>query len=1031
MQKIIRFSPYIGKEGPLFGLIHPDIMLKWGGALVIGVTIWQVGQSVGYNVNPIVLATIGFTICLSEWILAGRRPWSFYGKFRKAKRRVKASLRFNPQNDQLKPKAPVTRIKKKRFTPVENASSLGSYVEFRLRGQRIGAYLLQNGDDLRVTFAFRFLGFPASVSDDEALAICKKFDEGLKTLKISETVTFEAKTFSNCKDRVGKLQSLIDSDIAPEIKYLLAWEQKRARSLSRIHRHNPKSITVFHTYTIGAGDARAGDVFEEGYYKVRQLLAEIQKPFKKHVKHEFKTRVTKALQSAFSRGYQDAEEYLSDILGLPIEPIRAKDLWALDWSRYNSQPAPPIPSLLILSKNGLEVKGLGNPHPASKLFPCAPLEHKEYVYLQGKNKYVGICCLDAVPDSKPRDEWVATDGGDRLKQLFFGSSALNARKTYDTTITVQLCGQNQKDTLRNAEGLSKQGNRDINQAAESKRIDQQAEFKRAKALEASWALRDGGITAKVAVVAQIERDTIEELDIAVASFCNRPEYTPEFMQREIEYAHDIWWQCQPTSWGKIMKRPFDRRIEDVTPALIALLPLMIDQMPDTEGIEFLSQHGFTPVYQNPFGRHPHDHSVTVSKTGKGKSVKIIGKIVIALGMGGRVIVVDAGRADGSGSFDPLTKFVKGSYYNPLVDSYNPFEGADFRKISGYNNNGKEESARSIAQKTFKRFLCNAVRDLTLGDDPDKDKAFLYNKIITLLIDSFLNREDIQALYDNAFDDGFGSEAWLKMPTLVHFFNHLCIESLPENIRTDITASAIKDMQLSLSALMSRTIGQSISKPSSFRSDSMLTVVAMGGLSDNADAKPLSLCAAAFVLSASLASKYTLFVGDESSYLANFDAYMQIVASFFSGGRKMGVWCHLLMQSFDNLARSPHCADILDNTTSYFIGVVASSVKDFLKTRHIPEHLLKSNLALKTGKVKFSDALSEWTFSQPEEGNHSQIFYAPSFGLLTLAINGPEEVILRAEFEKNYPDKYECNKALAMYLMDKSSEALAELNYEDD
>jgi hypothetical protein len=1021
--KKITVNPSMGKRAPLWGIFHVSLVISWGSIICFVGGLFFALNSIEVEFPLSLPLSIIGALCAAEWILVGDRPWLFWGKFLKGKRRIKSWLRFNPSKNRLKPRPSPVKIEEKSSASKKGSSTSSAIENQSDLGRRVGAYLLQKDDEFRVTFAFQCEGFGTSISDEEGLEIARAVQEGLKSLVTTEAVTFEASTRSDCSDRLSQLQKKINSNISAEIKYLLRWDQERAKGLTRLHRHNPKRFTIYYTYTVGAGSIRADDIIESSLY---YLQAKYKSIFIKPHARAFRNQIEALLLSAFNRGFGNAEDYLSEILGLPVTPLRAQDIWAIDWAKFNDSFVPLLPHMLLITKDGMKVKGLGSPHVASKLHPAAPIEHKDHVFLPGRKKYVGF----VVADQRPNQEWSAEDPSDRLRQIFFGSSALNNPKVYDTTITVQFTGQNQTYALKNAEGLAKAGNRDLKTAEDRRRIDQGAQHKLQKALGAGWILREGGVSVRCAVVVQIERDTLEDLDVAIQSFCNLPEYRGQVMAREYEYAHLLFHQVQPYSWKKLLKSPFDRRLEDTTHFMMCFLPLLFDQMPDTDGVEFVSQTGFTPVYLNPFGRDPHNHCVTVAKTGKGKSVGIVGSIISALAENGNVIIVDAGRADGSGSFDPITKFVNGSYYNTLTDSYNLFEGADFRKMSNFTNKGKEESAQNIAKKTFKKFLCNALRDLVLGDNPDKNKAFQYNKILAILVDSFLAGPEIQALYNAAYDDGLGSESWQKMPTLRHFAAYLKVENLPEGLRTPDVAQAVKEMSLSIESILARPIGEAIGRPSTFRSNSKLTVVAMGGLSDNAEAMPLALCAAAFVLSSSLSADRTLFIGDESSYLANFDAYMQIVASFFSGGRKMGVWGHLLLQSLENLSRSPHCADILDNTTTYFIGVVASSVLEFLKTRNVPKHLLK--VSPKKGGVRYEDALTSWIFTQPEEGNHCKVYFAPNFGHLALAVNGKEDIAKREEFEALHPDdKYKANSEFAKWLRDNTSESLAELHLVGD
>jgi hypothetical protein len=1013
----IGFSSALGKRAPYMGFLPANLVSAWGPIVgAVSITAWAAGQ-IGLPITPVGFAATNAALCGTEWILAGDKPWRWWGKFRKGKRRAKAGLRFEPTDKALKPSVPARTIKKKTYLAIENVSALESYVEFRLRGRKVGAYLLRNGKAFKVVFAFNCMGFGSSIYPEDALQVCEYLQEGLKSLTPTESVTFEMSTRSDCNDRLDQLQSLIDSDIQPELKYLLKWDQERSKGLSRIHRHNPKRLTVYYTYSVGAGAKKADDAIESFLYILSDTFKEW---FSKPNDRKLRDRLHDLLKNAYLQGFSGAEDYLTERLNLPVKALKAQDIWRIDWERFNKGSCPEVPHLLVLNKEGLKLEGRGNPHAASKLHPAAPVEHKSYVYLPGRKKYVGV----AVLDGKPNRRWKKDDPDSRLNQLMFGSNALNHPKMPDTTITVQFTGQNQRDALKNAEGLARSGQRDAKLANQKGKLDQNAEHRKSKAIDADWILREGGVTARVAWVAQIERDSLEDLDIAMHTFCSHSDFTGGIVAREVEYAMDIWHQTMPYTWGKLLKAPWDRRIEDTTHALMCFLPLIYDRMTDTEGVGYVSQRGYTPIYLNPFCRKPHNHVIKAAKTGGGKSVEEIGSIITALAMGGNVIIVDATRGDGTGTFDPITDFLGGSYYNTMADSYNLFQGADFRKLSDDTNEGKEESARQIAQKIFRKFLVDACKDLALGDDPDKGKERQYKQVLAILIESFLARPAIQERYEAAFDGGFGSEQWRNFPTLIDFFTYLDAKHLPEIVRTPESEQSVKEIALSIGAILARPIGQAISRPSTFKSESKLTVVALAGLSGNDDAMPLALAASSFVLSSSLENDLTLFIGDESSYLATFDSYMQIVSGFFSGGRKMGVWVHLLGQNIDRIAASPFAEDIFANTTTYFCGQVTSKVAASLEARGVPKHLLKRNIA--NDEINVQDALTEWVYSQPEEGQHCSVFYPPSFAHLALAVNGKEEQRLRKQFNEMFPgDKYAANAAFAKHLREQSTEALAD------
>jgi hypothetical protein len=1014
----IGFSSALGKRAPYMGFLPANLVSAWGPIVgTVSVAAWAAAQ-MGVPITPISYAATTAALCGTEWILAGDKPWRWWGKFRKGKRRAKAGLRFEPTDKALKPSVPARTIKKKTYLAIENVSALETYVEFRLRGRKVGAYLLRKGNAFKVVFAFSCKGFGSSIYPEDALKICEYLQEGLKSLTTTESITFEMSTRSDCGDRLDQLQTLIDSDIQPELKYLLKWDQERAKGLTRINRHNPKRLTIYYTYSVGAGAKKADDPIESFLYTLSDTFKEW---FSKPNDRKLRDRLHDLLKNAYLQGFSGAEDYLSERLSLPVKALKAQDIWRIDWERFNKGSCPEVPHLLVLNKEGLKLEGRGNAHAASKLHPAAPVEHKSYVYIPGRKKYVGV----AVLDGKPNRRWKKDDPESRLNQLMFGSNALNHPKMPDTTITVQFTGQNQRDALKNAEGLARSGQRDARLASLKGKLDQNAEHRKSKAIDADWILREGGVTARVAWVAQIERDSLEELDRAMHTFCTLSDFTGGIVTREVEYAMDIWHQTMPYAWGKLLKDPWDRRIEDTTHALMCFIPLIYDRMKDNCGVEYISQRGYTPVFSNPFCPNPHGHMIKLGKTGSGKSVEEIGSIIMALAMGGNVIIVDATRGDGTGTFDPIVEFVGGSYYNTMRDSYNLFQGADFRKLSDDTNEGKEESARSIAQKLFRKFLVDAMKDLALGDDPDKTKERQYKQVLAILIEQFLSRQDIQERYDAAFDGGFGSDAWQAFPTLKDFYAYLNPENLPEMVRNDDTEQTIKEIALSIGAILARPIGEAISRPSTFRSESKFTVVALAGLSGNDDAKPLALAAASFVLASSLDNDRTLFIGDESSYLSAFEAYMQIVAGFFSGGRKMGIWCHLLGQNDKGIQASPFAEDIYSNVATYFAGKVSSKVAASLEAHGVPAHLLKRNIS-EDEDDDHQDALTEWIYSQPEEGRHCAVFFPPSFAHLALAVNGKPELRLRKQFNEMFPnDKYAANAAFAKHLREQSTEALAD------
>ena len=1011
----IGFNKGLGKKAAIFKIFPVSLAKSLAPSGAVLLTLYMTQEFVGLHLPYMLYLCLWVTYAASDWILTGDKPWKFWGKFKQGKRRARAGLRFAPDEKTLKPRLTSKKVGKRTALPVENTVSIASYVAFKMQpGLKVGATLLQEGKAFKIVFALRCRGFSSTVSEERAMQIATQLQEGLKSLPQGEAVTFEFSTRSDCSERIRELQSQIDSDIQDEIKFLLKAEIQRLKGLVKVKRHNPKELLIYYTYTVGSGNKKAGDPIAGALYDAQAIFTEF---FGKKADKDIVKRLNLILKDAYLRGFNAAQNFIGETLALPVTPLSADEIFARDWRRLNRASVPAIPHLLTVTPKGLSRSGDGNVHVASRLFCAgAPVEHKAYTYLPGRKTFVGCAVLDA----KPNREWVADSSKDRLAQLFYGSNPINHKTVHDTTITVQFTTRNQREVLRNAENLTSEGNRAVVSAENKKRLDLASEFKRKTAMGAEWILREGGVSIRVGWVATIERDTAQDLDLALDAFCDLPQFTGGIVSKETEYTTEIWRQTMPYSWSKLLTNPWDRRLEDTTHALTCFVPLIYDRMPDRKGVAYISRNGYTPIYMDPFQKRPHKHMFKVATTGAGKSVEEIGSIISALAQGGNVIIVDSTRGDGTGTFDPLTKLVGGSYFNTGKDSYNLFQGGDFRRYP-------EGEDRDFAVSLFRKFLIDAIKDLAAGDDKDPKKVRLYRQIAGILIAQFLEREDIQARYDAAFDGGFGSEDWQRIPTLCDFFETLRPDSLPEMTRSPETLKALQEMSLAIGAVLARPIGQAISRPSTFRSDSKLTVVALGGLTDNEDAMPLALAASSFVLASALENDFTLFIGDESSYLAAFDSYMQIVAGFCSGGRKMGVWVHLLGQTIKRILESPFGADIVDNIDTWLIGVIQPRALPGLIQVGIPEHLLKAAVLEEGMEPPDQDVVSTWLCAQPSRGNYAQVYFPPSFAHLALGMNNKTEMKQRAAFEAKYPDdKYAAMAELSKALRSRSIHALEEV-----
>jgi hypothetical protein len=1026
MSKTIKFSPILDQSALLWGFF-PVKEMKYYTVYLIGLyLIYSLLEAQEISSPWYAYFCVFGVLVLAQWVLLGDREWVFFGKFLKGRKLGMAQLTFEPTDTELKPELKPKRVGITLETPVEKVSHLQSYVEFRFKGQQIGAVLLKDSKGWEVKFAFKHYGIPNSTDSGSAFDLAKMVESGLDCLKPDELLSIETATVSDPSERIAYLQSLIDKGTLPfNLQLLIRSEQDRTKILADSHRWNIMRSTIYYPYTVGEDTRKATDFVEKILFKIKNLYYSVNKSKKPKIK----TLLNQLLNNAYKEGLPCADDLLTSRMGLNVEALNAQEMWEIDWSRVNKGKAPKIPCCIIVDENGVKLGGRGNLHPDSLLHKAAPVEHKTYVQLPGKTlsipgktpndppvikkTYAGIATLN----QKPRKTFQAEDPKDRLRQLQFASSAFYDPSVFNTRVVVQFSGKPQKRVLENADKLAEQANRSRKNAEFQGKLSPDAKFKQQAAEDSGWVLREGGKVVQFSWAAVIERESEEELNLAISKFCALPAFSGEIVEREVEYAHLVWWQTLSTQKEPLLSEPWERRRSDVTSALVGLVPLMMDSSKDRVGVAYLTQENFTPIYQDPFCPAPHRHSFKVAGTGSGKTVDHIGHIIHALAEDGNVVIVDATRGDGTGAFDPIVDFLDGSRYSTKTDSYNIFEGRDFR-------NFKDDESRNEAIATFRDFLVKALKDLSMGGDEDARTLKTNADILSILVEAFLNQEDIKHRRDAAYDGGMGSLQWSRFPTFRDFLKFLKIENLPAINQTKEYADAIGSMNLSFSAVLSRPLGAAIANPSTFKANSNLILVGIGSV-DAQDIKPVALAAAAFVFASTADAEKTLFIGDENTYLAPIDAYMSMVSSFYLKGRTMGVHANLIGQSLAATNQSPFAQNIYDNCSTFMAGRVSKDGKKDLVERGVPEHLFERRLSDRDSgqRADRENAVSRWIYSEPEEGRHYKVFSVPSYDHLALAVNGRGDIKDREVYAAQYPDdKCAANRAFANHIRSRSNDA---------
>jgi hypothetical protein len=226
--------------------------------------------------------------------------------------------------------------------------------------------------------------------------------------------------------------------------------------------------------------------------------------------------------------------------------------------------------------------------------------------------------------------------------------------------------------------------------------------------------------------------------------------------------------------------------------------------------------------------------------------------------------------------------------------------------------------------------------------------------------------------------------------------------------------ALNQISLRLNFWTNSMVGKAISRPSSVRTNALLTVLALTNVSDNEDAAILSLVAYAFSLKRAMEYPLSIFFIDESPILFKFSAVRQIVESIISNGAKSGIRCIISAQSPDKIATSKEGQQILSNINTKLIGkVVNSAVDNICSILKYPREMVLT--CAERFKMNPQYLYSQWLLE--DDGKMSFCRYYVPYAHLGLVANNQDEQLVREDFERAYPDKFE---AMSLF-----SRALAE------
>lgn len=892
-----------------------------------------------------------------------------------------------------------------RLTPFEDALNLATMLRVAIDGRDIGAYILAKGsqrDRFCFVFGFDCKGIHTTLRSEQIDTICNNIEAGLKDLPGEERVTFHLGSFSSDTKRQHELTSLINNTASPSIQYLLTSERARIQQLARAGIRKPKFLRIYVTYTVEA-DAKGADDW------IEKLLAKAESwwhEFKGETAERGNQRLETIISNAYTEGFRRWEQILSNKWGLDIRALTATELWQEVWGRFNKTEPIEIPQLLVFDENGLQEKIssdlssckllLENIHSTTLLMESnVPVADREWVNL--KNRYVGVMTFLEKPGG-----WQ-----NKTSQLRYLWELIARDAIVDTEIFCQLTAANPAIVKTTLQRVLKQSNMTTKVAQEKgNTIDVVAQLKLRKSVAAQEQIYEGALPINTGTAILVHRQSLDKLDEA-CRYIENCFQRPAQVIRETEYAWKIWLQTLPIVWEVLLAKPFNRRQMYLTNEVWGLIPLVTSRAGDKKGFELIADEGGTPIHLDLFNQHK--NLGLFATTRAGKSVLVSGILTQALAHNMPVVALDFPKPDGTSTFTDYTAFVgeKGAYFDISKESNNLFEQPDLRSLS------PEEQRERL--QDYVAFLESALMTMVLGSSSGNQLLTqTVRSVVNLALNAFFADEGIQKRYEAAIEQGFGTEAWQKTPTLRDFINFCSREQLNLYSAGDRIDDALEIINLRLRFWLESRVGQAVSAPSSFPTDAQLLVFALRNLSDSEDAALLSLSAYSAALRRALSSPASIFFIDEAPILFEFDQISDLVGRLCANGAKAGVRVILSAQDPDTIAKSRASSKILQNLSTRLIGRIQPvAVDSFVEILKYPREIIARN-ASESFFPRKEDIYSQWLLD--DNGVFTYCRYYPGYEQLAVVANNPDEQAARNQAMLQYGDKFEAVAHFARQLI---------------
>jgi hypothetical protein len=796
-------------------------------------------------------------------------------------------------------------IEKLVFKPFENESALECVCRLQSPEEEIGVFLLREGNRFCLRFGFRLTGIHPLMSPEQVEAVLRRLEAGLRGFPQGESLRIHFRSFANDSARQQELEELAQTATIPELQFLLFSEQRATRELTEQGLRQPKEILLFVTYTLEPGKAQTNDPIE----RMIAWLVEHYEALKGRKDQLEELRYHHVLTQGFKAGYLHWKQQLTIRMGLNVVPLIAEELWAEVWSSFNHSDPPALPQCLKLESGQLDEdwtlsEEVNDPFHAVTVAirgergeRSTPKGDREWVYVKGN--FVGVMTFDSKPAGFVSSE----------HQLYYLWQA--ASQVEDCEFVFELSRADEHATRASLQLLTRQNLTLTERAQNKNNLDVVAQLKAQGGAEAQAKIWEGAAPIWVAGVVLVHRSSPEALDEACQKLSHC--FSNGELNREREIAWRIWLQTLPITWHRLLD---GRRHLYFTDEAVGLMPLACTATIDQRGLELIARDGAMPFYIDFVQQHR--SMMILGQTRAGKSAIGAGISALALAYGFNVVGLDYAREDGTTTMTDLVNSFgeAGAWFDVGTSTNNLFEMPDLRHLTPEQQDSRKNS--------YLAFLVRALEVMVLGAHSDRRLGKRIHAILWKALTSFFTDADIQNRYDAAYDQGFATLAWQRMPTLLDFLDLLERVDLSGLVVVGSISEAMAEIRLQLLSWVQSPVGKAIAQPSTVRSNAQITMYGMRNLTNDDEAAVLALSAQALALRRALECSDSLLIIDESSVLYKYDGISQIIGQICATGGKAGIRTLVISQDPDAIYNSAAGQPILQNLNTRFIGAIQST-----------------------------------------------------------------------------------------------------------